>query len=121
MTMHQLLELEKQGWHALCAKPENSRAFYNSVLRDDATMAFPGDLVIKGKKNILDSLATQPWKTFQIENPQLVTLVAGAAALLVYRVVAHRERSTPYTALISSTYVRQNDEWKMVFHQHTPV
>jgi len=118
--MQDLIELEKQGWEALSSKGEASKKFYSSVLRDDALMLFPSGMLIDGKEKILESLAAQPWKSFQIEEPQVISLSENAA-VLVYRVTAQREGGDPYIALISSTYVLSDGAWKLVLHQQTPV
>ncbi len=118
--MQDLIELEKQGWHALSSEPEVSKEFYRSILRDDAIMLFPGGTLIDGKEKILASLAAQPCRSFQIEEPQVLSL-AENTGVLIYRVYACREGSDPYIALISSTYVLIDNAWKLVFHQQTPV
>jgi hypothetical protein len=118
--MQHLLELEEQGWQALSSDGESGKRFYSSVLRDDAVMLFPGGMLIEGKGNILESLAAVPWKSFLIEEPRVIPL-SESAGVLVYRVTAQREVGAPYTALISSTYVRQGGTWKLVVHQQTPV
>jgi len=116
--MQEILELEEQGWQALSAEGDAGRKFYASILRDDAIMLFPGGMIIAGKENILQSLAAQPWKTFQIKEPQVIQLSRNAKAL-VYRVSAQREGSQPYHALITSTYVSSKGTWKLVLHQQT--
>ncbi|WP_397443288.1 MULTISPECIES: DUF4440 domain-containing protein [unclassified Phormidium] len=93
---------------------------YNSVLRDDAVMLFPGGMIIEGKEKILQSLAAQPWKSFQIEEPRVISL-SERAEVLVYRVTARREGSEPYVALINSTYTLSGGVWELVLHQQTPV
>ena len=117
--MQDLIEIEEQGWLALSSAGEASKKFYNSVLRDDAIMLFPGGTLIDGKEKILASLAAQPWKSFQIEEPQVISLSENAG-VLIYRVTAQREGSDPYVALISSTYVLSDGTWKLVLHQQTP-
>jgi len=118
--MQDLIELEEQGWRALSSEGEASKKFYRAVLHDDAIMLFPGGMFIDGKEKILESLAAQPWKSFQIEEKQVISL-AENAGVLVYRVTAQREGRAPYVALISSTYVLSDETWKLVLHQQTPV
>ena len=117
--MQDLIELEEQGWLALSSEGEACKKFYSSVLCDDAIMLFPGGMLIDGKEKILESCAAQPWKSFQIEEPQVISLSENAG-VLVYRVTAQREGSAPYVALISSTYVLSDGTWKLVLHQQTP-
>lgn len=117
--MNELIELEERGWKALSTEGDAGKTFYASVLRDDAVMLFPGGIFIDGRESILQSLGAQPWETFQIESPKVVSLTADAATL-VYRVTACREGSQPYVAQVSSTYVRDSG-WRLVVHQQTPV
>jgi hypothetical protein len=116
--MDELLELERKGWEALSSEGDAGKRFYASVLRDDAVMLFPGGMRIVGREPILQSLGSQPWQSFRIEDAQTVVLGTDVATL-VYRVAAQRKGDRPYVALISSTYVRDG-EWKMVVHQQTP-
>ncbi|WNZ23271.1 nuclear transport factor 2 family protein [Leptolyngbya sp. NK1-12] len=118
--MQTLIDLETQGWHALSTGGEASKQFYSSVLRDDAVMLFPGGIRLDGKENILQSLAAQPWKSFQIEAPQVISL-SETVGVLVYQVTAQREGSNPYGALITSTYVLSDGTWKLALHQQTLV
>ena len=118
--MHDLIKLEEQGWQALLLERETSKKFYRSVLHNDAIMLFHGGTLIEGKEKILESLAAQPWKSFYIKEPQVISLSENAR-VLVYRVTAHREGSDPYVALISSTYKLIDETWKLVLHQQTPV
>ncbi len=116
--MGELIELEEQGWRALATEGDAGRKFYEAVLREDAVMLFPGGMRIEGRARILESLGAQPWQSFRLENPQVIQL-AEDTAVIVYKVTAQRKGSAPYTALISSTYVR-NQRWQLVVHQQTP-
>jgi hypothetical protein len=118
--MQDLIELEEQGWQALSIEGDAGKKFYRSVLREDAIMLFPGGLIIDGKQNILESFSAQPWKSYHIEEMQVISLSENAA-VLVYKVTAQREGRDPYVALISSTYARSDKTWKLVVHQQTPV
>jgi hypothetical protein len=116
--MRELIDLEEQGWRALSTAGDAGKKFYAAVLREDAVMLFPGGMRIEGRERILETLGAQPWKSFQIENPKVIPL-SDAAATLVYKVTAQRQGSEPYTALISSTYVRSKS-WQLAIHQQTP-
>lgn len=118
--MHTLIDLERDGWQALSQAGDAGRRFYEAVLRDDAVMLFPGGLVLEGKRAILDSLGTQPWTSFEIRSPRLLTL-SEQAAVVIYQVTARREGQDAYAALISSTYTLDASGWKLVLHQQTPV
>jgi hypothetical protein len=114
----ELIELESQGWQALSTSAEESRRFYDMVLRDDAIMLFPGGMRLEGKAEILASLEATPWGDFQIEDPVVLSLSSGAA-VLSYKVTARRKGSAPYVALISSTYAMADSGWRLVLHQQT--
>jgi hypothetical protein len=88
--MQDLIDLEEQGWQALSSGEDASKKFYNFILHNDVVMLFPGGMLLDGKENILQALATQPWKSFQIEKPRVILLSEGAG-VLVYRVTAQRE------------------------------
>jgi hypothetical protein len=118
--MWRILELEEQGWQALSSEGDTSKEFYGAVLADDAVMIFQGGLLIEGKREILNSLSGQPWESFSMEEPRVISLSEGVA-VVVYRVVARRKDSDAYQALVSSTYALRDDEWKLVVHQQTPV
>lgn len=116
--MQQLIDLEEQGWRALSTQGDAAKTFYADVLREDAVMLFPGGMRIVGRERILQSLGSQPWESFRIEEPNVLPLTADAATL-VYKVTAQRAGSKPYVALVSSTYVRERS-WQLVVHQQTP-
>jgi hypothetical protein len=116
--MRELIGLEEQGWRALSTEGDAGRKFYEAVLREDAVMLFPGGTRIEGRANILDSLGSQPWDSFRIEDPQVLQL-SPTSASLVYKVTAQRGGSAPYVALTSSTYAR-GETWQLVLHQQTP-
>lgn len=118
--MQDLIELEEQGWQALATEGDAGKRFYSSILGDDALMLFPGGMLIDGKENILDSLAAQPWQSYQIDDSRVIALTDNAK-VVVYRVTAQREGSEPYRALISSTYSLNDGKWQLVLHQQTPV
>jgi len=111
-------DLEMMGWESLSMGQEVARRFFGSLLADDAMMLLPGATVLRGKEEILDSFAAQPWKQFRLDDMDVKTL-GDCAAVVVYRATAAREGGQTYTALVSSTYVRNGTGWKLAFHQHT--
>ncbi|MGD2026349.1 MAG: nuclear transport factor 2 family protein [Anaerolineales bacterium] len=118
--MKELIQLERRGWQALSSSRNVSAQFYRTVLREDAVMLFPGGMRLEGKENILESFSAQSWKTFEIKEPRVLAISEDVGAV-VYHVTAQREDAQPYEALISSTYARSQDNWKLVVHQQTPL
>lgn len=72
--MQDLIELEKQGWKALSTSKEAATEFYRSLLIDGAIMTFPGGMMLVGKNQMLESINSQPWETFDITEPQELSL-----------------------------------------------
>lgn len=118
--MQYLVKLEEKAWQALSSQGDTAKKFYSSLLTDDAIMVFPGGMLVEGREKILESIGTQPWKFFKIEDPHVISLSENAG-VIVYRVTAQREGSNTYVALISSTYAFCEGKWKLVVHQQTPV
>lgn len=118
--MEYLIELEHQSWQALSSTNEDAVAFYRDLLTDNAVMLFPGGLRLEGKEVILKSIGAQPWVSVQLEEPRVLSL-SQDSGIVAYKVSAQREGSDPYVALISSAYISLEGEWKLAFHQQTPV
>lgn len=53
------------------------------------------------------------------EDPQVVEL-GDDCGVVVYRAVARRPGDEPYAAVVSSTFVREHDGWKLAFQQQSP-
>lgn len=110
-----LLEQERAFWRAA-----GDAAAYESALAPDAVHVFPGMGVV-GRPDVLAGVAgAEPWESFEIEDPSVVELGDGAAAL-VYTARAKRANAGTYTAAISSAYRRNADGWELVLHQQTPL
>ena len=116
--MQEIINLERQGWDALSSEGEAAVDFYDSILLEDAVMLFPGGMRVEGKAAILESFGSQPWKSYEIIEPKVAEL-ADTVSVLSYRVTAEREGSESYSALISSTYILCDGEWKLGHHQQT--
>jgi hypothetical protein len=42
------------------------------------------------------------------------------SGIVVYEVVAQRPGEDSYSAVVSTTFVREGDLWKVAFHQQSP-
>jgi hypothetical protein len=119
MNPDDVLTLERAGWEALSSGPEHAQAFYGTTLAREPQMLLPGGMWLVGRRSILQTMRGVPWQSFEIEEPKVVQLSA-TSCMITYRVAAVRERTEPYRALICSTYVVEDGDWKMVLHQQTP-
>jgi hypothetical protein len=117
--MQNLIELETQGWQALSTGQDAAQEFYRSLLTDEAVMLFPGEILLRGKEEILKSIGFRPWETFQFEGIQTIPFAENAGAV-VYKVTARRKGSATYIALVSSLYVLRDEKWRLALHQQTP-
>ncbi len=114
--MHEIEALERKGWEALSG-PDGAR-FYDEVMAGDGLMAFPG--MVLDKERTLEAVrAAGPWETFELWDVHVIEATADAA-VIVYRAVAQRGADLPDRALMSSTYVRRDGRWHLLFHQQTP-
>jgi hypothetical protein len=118
MSIEQILTtLERQGWEALTAG--RGAGFYREHLTADALMVFPFG-VLEREQSIEAIDAAPPWATYHIDESRVIAL-DGNSALITYRVTAQREGQPPYTAILTSGYVRRDGAWKLAFHQQTPL
>jgi hypothetical protein len=114
-TRESLLQLERRLWNA-------DEEFYQETLAEDAVMVFPPPTGILERSDILESLGGgERWQNIDFSEVRLIEIGDGTVQL-VYRGVAERtEDGSEYNALITTTYVRENETWRLVSHQQTPV
>lgn len=60
------------------------------------------------------------WRDLKISHRQFLQ-VSGDVVIISYRADVTRADGEPYTALIGSTYVRREQDWKLAAHQHSPL
>ena len=85
-------------------------------------LAFPqaGEMHGVFDREQIAATATSPnrWRNLSMSNRQL--LPVGDVAIISYKADVTRADGEPYTALVSSVYVRRDSGWKLAFHQHSP-
>jgi hypothetical protein len=62
----------------------------------------------------------QRWRNVRLE-VEGVLQPTDAVAILTYRASATSPNDEPYRALVSSGYVKRGGDWKLMFHQQTPL
>jgi len=112
-----LVSLEEQGWQAL--SQGTGADFYRRNLADHALMVFPFGVLAR-EQSIETMKAAPPWASFRIEDPRVVGLTDDSA-ILTYRATAQRAGQEPYSALLTTVFVKQDGTWRTAFHQQTPV
>lgn len=60
------------------------------------------------------------WRDLRLTDRHLLRPQADVA-IISYRADVTRADGQPYSALVSSGYVRRRDGWKLAFHQHSPL
>jgi uncharacterized protein YchJ len=109
-----LLALERRFW-------TGDAEFYRHNLDDRCLTAFASMAGVATKDEIADSVgAERRWQDLTIELRGLLE-PTDDIAIVTYKAAATRENGPPYSALVSSGYVKRDGAWKMAFHQQTPL
>jgi hypothetical protein len=86
-------------------------------MTEDALMAFP--FGVMDKEEALSAMASAPpWSHYELQDPRVVPL-GPDSGVVTYSVTARREGQEPFSAVLSSTFVRREGEWKLAFHQQS--
>lgn len=94
---------------------------YRDILDADCLIAFTEMAGLMTRDQIADSAGDGGrWHDVETEGVGVVQ-PTDEVAILTYRAQATRKDGEPYRALLSSAYVRRDGEWKMAFHQQTPL
>lgn len=95
--------------------------YYRRHLADSAIMVFPEPAGVLVEDAIVSSVAEQQrWSRIELEEHRLLELGDGSA-VVTYKATARRGSGKRYVTRASSAYVRDGEEWKLAFHQQTPV
>ena len=117
MTAAEPMDLEREGWAALSTDGA-ARPFYERVLADRVLFVLPRGMLVDDRTAVLDSMSGPPWTTFELADERVVD-VGRDAAVVAYRASAVRD-GVRYEALVTSTYQRTPEGWRLVLHQQTP-
>lgn len=108
-----LLEMEQQLW-------SGGATAYRRTLDDDCLIGFTEAVGVTSRESIAAQADGNRWHDLDIELEGFLQ-PTDDVALLTYHATAVRENDEPYEARVSSGYVRRDGEWKMMFHQQTPL
>ena len=105
-----ILEKEKKSWM-------EGESYYQEILAQDAIMVF--SIGVLERRKVLETVSKGPrWDTIKISEDKIIKL-GDREMLLTYKVTATRG-DNEYEAFVSSIYKKQDDDWKICFHQQTP-
>jgi hypothetical protein len=111
-----LIDAERKGWQALASGRGGEH--YRMHLAPNAVLALP--FGVMSRREAIDAMeAAPPSSSFDLVGPQVVALSADSG-IVVYRVNAQQAGEKPYAAVVSSTFVRGDGRWMLVFHQQSP-
>lgn len=114
MTEKAVWDLERGFWL-------DGEAHFRKVMAERCVMVFAEPVGIIEGEAIVESLSQMPrWATVEMSQRTFST-IGGGVVVLAYRAEAARDGADTYRALCSSTYAKQDGEWRLVQHQHTPV
>ena len=110
-----VVELEKAFWHAAA-----DLDFYRAHMADDAVMVFPAPFGVLDAAQVMDAVAgSTPWTRVEMTETKVTEI--GETAIVAYRAYAEKEDGESYSTYAASVYVRRDGQWKLVFHQQTPI
>ena len=93
-------------------------------LDSECLLAFPqmGEMHGVHSREQIAATASMPgrWRDLEMVDRHAVHPVDDFA-LISYRAVVTRADGEPYSALVSSGYVRRSEGWRLAFHQHSPL
>jgi hypothetical protein len=92
---------------------------YREHLTEEALLIVPGEAL--SKQETIAAMGESPgWDELRLDDVRTLELT-DHAAVITYRFTGRRGEDFTYEALMSSTYVRRDGEWKLAFHQQTPL
>ncbi len=117
--LDELLELEHDGWMALCGG--TAAQFYGDVMSSEALMVLANGSVMN-RAEVTTALAeAPPWQRYEISDARLIDVGADTAAL-VYTGKGWREGDDePFVGAMSSVYHRTATGWILALYQQTAV
>lgn len=115
MTIEEeLMRIEARLW-------TGRKETYQDALDDDCLVAFTRMSGVSSREAIAESVSGGPrWHDLRTEIDGVLRPTEDVA-LLTYHAHARRGDGERYSALVSSGYVRRNGDWKLMFHQQTPL
>ena len=117
-TLVELLTIERTLW-------ENNDHVYHETYLPDAVLIFPGVGRIDRETAVTaiqkENAEGRAWAEVQFDDAVGRSLMRGTAVLISYCATARWNYETVATQTLCATvYVRQEETWRVAFHQQTP-
>ena len=109
-----LLKLERGFW-------TEGGDYYREHVDEECLVAFTEMAGVHSNEEIAGmNPGAGNWKNVELDEKGFVQL-SDESVVLTYEVNAKRTTGEPYKALVSTGYVKRDGDWKMAFHQQTPL
>lgn len=109
-----LMKLERGFW-------TEGADYYRQHVDEECLLAFAEMAGVHSNAEIAGmNPGAANWRNVELNEKGLVRL-SDDSVVLTYEVSANRKTGEPYKALVSTGYVKRDGEWKMAFHQQTPL
>jgi hypothetical protein len=109
-----LLGLDRKLWSG---GPDD----YRELLDDECLVAFGKMAGVSDREAVAGTVSDSPrWRNVKLHVEGLLQ-PTEAVAILTYRASATSPKDEPYRALVSSGYIKRDGDWKLMFHQQTPL
>ncbi len=108
-----LISIERGFW-------TDGEAYYLAHVDEDCLLAFGQMAGVHGREKMARMAGQNRWQAVHMEEKGFVTPTPDTA-ILTYEAHGIRANGEKYDALVSTSYVKRGGEWKMSFHQQTPL
>jgi len=117
--LDELLELEHDGWKALCGG--TAAQFYGDVMAADGVMVLANGAVMT-RAEVTEALAqAPPWQRYEITDALLIDVGTDTAALVYTGKGWRAGADEPFVGAMSSVYHRTDTGWRLALYQQTQV
>ena len=114
----ELLALERRGWDALC--DATGAEVYGELMTPDGLMVLANGMVLSRGEVVTALRRSPPWASYEIADVRVVPVGADAAALVYTGRGWRTGEQEPFTAAMTSAYVRVDGGWRLALYTQTP-
>ncbi|MFC4049812.1 nuclear transport factor 2 family protein [Actinomadura syzygii] len=115
---NELRELEEKGWAAISVGDGD---FYRGLVTDRTVCVEPDGL--QTGHELADDIEANksPFDDYTLDDVKVLPLGDGSALITYRATIRLTEADFSFELYMTSVYERGDDDWRLVFHQQTPV